>query len=112
METGYIEKDKIKRKETIETTFKDMGLRANKSLAEHILTENAYENNLLPDISKVDYTRGNSGPTELKPLEGFGVFVDDVYIFGYLKKEDIVFNRYGVVQCTTGTTGSATYILD
>ena len=32
-----------------------MGLLVNKSLVHHLLVENAYENNLLSDISKMDY---------------------------------------------------------
>ena len=42
-------------------TFRSMGLRCNKSVATHLLLENAYESNLLSDISKVDYLAGNLG---------------------------------------------------
>ena len=59
------------------TTFRDMGLRAEKRVAQHILLENTYEDNLVSDISKVDYTNGNLGPTNLQPLDGLPMFVDD-----------------------------------
>ena len=36
----------ISRKEIIETTFKEMGIRAASKIAEHILKENTYDNNL------------------------------------------------------------------
>ena len=39
-------------------TLASMGLRAEASLAKHLLLENCWENNLLPDISKVDYFKG------------------------------------------------------
>ena len=101
-----------KRMENIETTFREMGLRAGKSIAEHLLKENANESNLIQDVSQADYTKGNKGPTQLQTIENFGIFVDDLYTYGYLKKENVVFNRSGGVQCTTGPTGSASYILE
>ena len=102
----------INRNECIETTFKEMGIRANKRIAEHILKENAYEDNLISDISTVDYTKGNKGQTHLQEINGFGIFVDDLYIYGYLRMEDIIYNRKGGVLCTTGANGSASYIID
>jgi hypothetical protein len=71
-------------------TFEQMGLRVEKSIAKHLLLENAYENNLLPDISTVDYLQGHLGDTELQPLDGLPIFVDDIYVFGYLHKRDVV----------------------
>ncbi|MEW8689132.1 MAG: hypothetical protein AB2556_25200, partial [Candidatus Thiodiazotropha sp.] len=65
-----------------------MGLWTEKSLATHLLLENAYESNLLPDISRVDYLAGHKERTHLQPLEGLPVFVDDIYVYGYLRKED------------------------
>ena len=100
------------RKNNIETTFKEMGIRASKSIAEHLLKENAYQNNLLPDISTVDYTKDHAGRTNLQEIPGFGIFVDDMYIYGYLRKQDIVYNRIGGILCTTGAGGSASYILE
>lgn len=87
-------------------TFESMGLRVAKSVASHLLLENAYDSNLLPDISKVDYLEGNLGPTHLRPLAGLPAFVDDVYVFGYLRREDCVFQK-GRLSCTTGEEGSA-----
>jgi len=74
------------------------------------LVENAYENNLLSDISRVDYLAKHRGRTHLRPLDGLPVFVDDIYVFGYLRKEDIVETK-GQLLCTTGDTGSAKNIL-
>ena len=62
------------RKQCIETTFKEMGIRADKGIAEQILKENAYENNLIADISTVDYTKVHKGKTHLQQIDGFGVF--------------------------------------
>ena len=70
--------------ETISATFTQLGLRSSKSVATHILLENAYESNLIPDISNVDYLADNNGPTSLQKLEGLPTFVDDLYVFGYL----------------------------
>ena len=43
---------------------------------------------------------------------GLVYFVDDIYIYGYLRQEDIVYNTNGGVQCTTGANGSASYIIE
>ena len=67
--TTYDEREKIER------TFGSMGLRSEKSIAQHILLENAYGNNLVPDISKVDYLADNKGGTHLQPLADLQVFV-------------------------------------
>ena len=36
----------------------------------------------------------------------------DLYVYGYLKKEDIVYNRVGRIQCTNGANGSASHIIE
>ena len=59
------------------------------NIAYNILFENTIHSNLVPDISKVDYLAGNLGPTDLQPLEGVGPFVDDMYIFGYCREEQM-----------------------
>ena len=85
-------------------TFEDMGLRCEKNVATHLLLENAYESNLLSDISKVDYLAGNLGRTNLRPLEGLPAFVDDIFVYGYLSREECVF-RKGKLSCTSGEQG-------
>ena len=99
------------RKDCIETTFKEMGLRAEHGIAEHILKENVYNSNLISDISLVDYTKNHLGETHLQEI-GFPIFVDDIYVFGYLRQTDIVYNRKGGISCTTGPNGAATYIIE
>ena len=79
-------------------TLASMGLRAEASLAKHLLLENCWENNLLPDISKVDYFEGHQGRTNLQPLEGLPLFVDDIYICGYLDQTEVVRAR-GALSC-------------
>ena len=96
----------------IEATFKEMGKRSLKTIAEHILKENINEDNLISDISNVDYTKNNQGKTHLQEIEGFGLFVDDLYIYGYLRKEDIVFTSKGGVSCTEGGNGSACFVVE
>ena len=83
-----------------------MGLRSSKSIATTILLENAYESNLVPDISNVDYHAGNNGTTSLQNLEGLPTFVDDLYVFGYLDDKEVVVSR-GRTLCTSGEGGSA-----
>jgi hypothetical protein len=94
----------------VHTTFEAMGLRAEKAVATHLLLENAYESNLVPDIAKVDYLAGHQGRTHLRPLEGLPVFVDDLYVFGYLDRDECVFQR-GAVSCTTGDAGAAKIVV-
>ena len=107
-----IDFNNINKKECIETTFKEMGIRAEKKIAEHILKENIYDNNLIYDISNTDYTKNNKGKTNLKELEGHNVFVDDIFLYGYLSKNDVVFNNQGGLNCTTGKDGSAIFIIE
>ena len=60
----------------------------------------------------MDYTKNNQGKTHLKEIDGFGLFVDDLYIYGYLRKEDIVYLPKGGVSCTEGTNGSACCVVE
>ena len=98
--------------DVIETTFKSMGIRAEKKIAEHIIIQNTYNNNLVPDISTVNYTKNNKGKTNLKEITGNGVFVDDLFVYGYLGEKDVVFNKNGFISCTTGKNGSSTFIIE
>ena len=67
-------------------------------LAKHLLLENCWGDNLLSDISKVDYFEGNQGRTNLQPLDGLPLFVDDIYICGYLDQKEVVRTR-GTLSC-------------
>ena len=49
---------------------------------------------------------GNLGRTHLQPLERLPIFVDDVYVFRYLRREDCVYHA-GRLSCTIGKDGSA-----
>ena len=71
-------------------TLSNMGLRAESSLAKYLLLENCWENNLAPDISNVDYFEGHQGRTNLQPLDGLPLFVDNIYVFGYLDRTETV----------------------
>ena len=99
-------------KETIEATYRAMGRRSAAKIAEHILKENIHEDNLINDIANVDYTKGHQGKTHLQEIEGFGLFVDDLYIYGYLGREDIAYNPTGGISCTQGANGSACCIVE
>ena len=103
---------KIEATEIIEATFKEMGRRSLKTIAEHILKENINEENLINDIANVNYTKNHQGKTHLQEIEGFGLFVDDLYIYGYLRKEDIIFTPKGGVSCTEGGNGSASCVVE
>jgi len=81
-----------------------MGLRCKKYVAEHLLLEDAYQSNLWSNISKVDYLEGNLGTTNLHPLEGLTAFADDIFVFGYVSREECVFQR-GKLCCTSGRRG-------
>ena len=91
-------------------TFEQLGLRAEKAIARHLLLENAYDSNLLPDISTVDYLAGHAGPTKLLPLDGLPTFVDDMYVFGYMHSTEGVYSR-GNFSCTLAEGGSAKRIV-
>ena len=94
----------------VETTFQDMGIRARKHVAQHILLENTYESNLVSDISEVDYLRGHDGYTHLLPLSGLPTFVDNLYVFGYLEKKDLVCAK-GKVLDSSGEDGSSKVVI-
>jgi len=81
----YMQKNK-----TIEVFLEEVGLRTAKAFGRYLLQENVYGSNLLSDISTVDYTENHLGRTDLQPLEGLEPFVDDIYIFGYLRGEDLL----------------------
>ena len=88
------------------STFKEIGLRSEKRFSYHLLLENTYENNLLSDISNVDYTKGNLVPTDLEPLEGLEMFIDDIYVYGYLSRSSLV-DKAGKALLSTGENGHA-----
>ena len=91
-------------------TLAEMGLRAAKAIANHLLQENTYESNLVSDIAYAPYLRGNRGRTHLAPIPGFPPFCDDQYVYGRLQARDVV--RVGNrVSCTTGETGSASLVV-
>ena len=55
----------------VPATFQAMGLQSERAVSTHLLLENAYESNLVSDISKVDYMAGNLGCTHLPPSPAF-----------------------------------------
>ena len=55
--------------------------------------------------------KGNLRKTHLQSIDGFDVFVDDIYVYGYLSKEDIVYSSKGKVSCTIGEKGSSCLVL-
>ena len=77
--------------EQISATFTQLGLRSSKAVAAHILLENAYESNLVPDISNVDYLADNNGPTSLQKLEGLSTFKVIYLYLGTWKKKKLWF---------------------
>ena len=85
--------------ERIRATLSNMGLRAEASLAKHLLQENCWESNLVPDISKVKYLEGHQGRTNLKPLEGLPLFVDDIYVHGFLDRTETIYGRGNKTSC-------------
>lgn len=95
---------------SIEKTFACMGLQSKRSIAKHLLQENTYDSNLVPDIHAVDYTKNHRGRTNLAALADLPMFVDDIYIYGYLRRNDIVYKK-GSVSCTLGESGAAKAIV-
>ena len=87
-------------------TLESMGLRSVKAVAKHILQENVWESNLIPDIAGVDYFAGHQERTNLQPLVGLPVFVDDFYAYGPLRENEIVRVRGRKPACTTGEEDS------
>ena len=76
-------------------------------VAKHILQENVWESNLISDIAGVDCIAGNQGRTNLQPLDGLAVFVDDFYVYGSLMENQIGWQGF----CITGEEGSAKRVL-
>ena len=101
-----------KENQTIEATYRAMGKRSALKIAEHILKENIHEDHLINDIANVNYTKNHQGKTHLKKIEGFPVFVDDLYIYGYLGREDIAYTPKGKITNTEGVDGSARQVVD
>ena len=89
------------------TTLESMGLRSEKAVAKHILEENVWESNLVPDIAGVDYLEGHQGQTNLQPLEELPPFVDDYYAYDPLSASEVVRLPRRRPTCTTGEEGSA-----
>ena len=54
----------------------------------------------------VDYFAGHQGRTNLQPLDGLPAFVDDFYVYGPLRENEIVRVRGRKPACTTGKEGS------
>ena len=88
-------------------TLASMGLRSERTVARHILEENTWESNLVPDIAGLDYLAGHQGKTNLQPLEGLPPFSDDFYIYGPLQNNEIARVRGQRPTCTTSEEGSA-----
>ena len=70
-----------------------MGLQVEASLAKHFLHENCWESNLVANISNVDYLEGHQRRTNLGPLDGLPLFIDNFYVFGLLDHTEIVHVR-------------------
>ena len=87
------------KRDRISPTLSSMGLRAEASLAKHLLQENCWKNNLVADISKVDYLEGHQGRTNLHLLEGLSLFADDYYVYGVLDQAETVHVRGRKVSC-------------
>ena len=85
--------------ERIRATLSSMGLRAEASLAKHLLQKNSWESNLVSDISKVNYLEGHQGRTNLQPLEGLPLFVDDIYVHGFLDRTETIHVRGNKISC-------------
>ena len=102
----------INRNECIETTFKQMGIRASKGVAEHILKDNAYEDNLISDIYTVDYTKGNKGKHIYRKNQGTVSSWTTCMFTNILERKILFIIGMGGIQCTTGANGSASYIIE
>ena len=94
------------REVAIQTTFQAMGFRCKESIAWHLVLENGYNNNLVADISTVDYLQNHQGTMELEPLEGLPTFVDDIFVYGYIHPSHMV-RRGNKISYTTGDNGGA-----
>ena len=87
-----------------------MGLQNEKAVAAHLLLENVYESNLVSDIAKLDYLAGNLGRTNRCPLDALLPFVDNLYVFGYLSREECDFQN-GRLSSTSREKGSAKLVV-
>ena len=74
-----------------EPTFQTKGIRSKKAVFSHFLLENAYDSNLLPDITDVDYLAGK--PWLDKSLHGLTPFVVDIFVFGYMRGTQVWFRN-------------------
>lgn len=74
----------------VEPTFQTKGIRSKKAVFSHLF-ENAYDSNLLPDITDVDYLAGK--PWLDKSLHGLTPFVDNIFGFGYLRGTQVWFRN-------------------
>ena len=90
-------------------TSESMSLRSKKAVAKHILQKNVWESNLILDI--LDYFAGHQGQSNLQPLDGLPAFVDDFYVYGPLREDQIVRVRGRKASCTTGEEGSAKRVI-
>ena len=64
----------------------------------------------MPDIANVDYLAQHQGRTNLEPLDGLPVFVDDFYAYGPLRQEETV-SVLGRFSCSSGEVGAARRIV-
>ena len=98
----------MEEKKSISTTLQEMGIRAKKKVLQHLFLDNAYEHNLLPDIANCNYLFGHQGRTSLQPLDGLPPFVDDIFVYGYVRKKDL-FQAGGKYLCANAQ-GIAKYV--
>ena len=88
---------------SISTTLREMGIRAKSKVLRHLFLDNAYEHNLLPNIANCNYLFGHQGRTSLEPLDGLPPFVDDIFVYGYVREKDL-FSVGGKVLCSNATS--------
>ena len=75
--------------------MKELDLKSAKSAKTHLILENIYKSNLVTDFSSVDYTKDSLGMTRLKETECLPTFIDELFIYGYLAKHEVVQNGKG-----------------
>ena len=99
-------------KNIIEISFTQLGLKRRNNLPQHLMVENTYNSNLLTDISDVDYTKNNMGPMELGVIEDLpDLICDDLYVYTYLSKEDVVYIGNNI-KTTTGGNGAGSELVN